>query len=171
MAFVRVDKSRQGGYAQFQPVVTMGAYLADGKKHASRSIMFRISRPLLDQLGWTFDSSSIDVAISEGTDKDSGYLQVVPVPADLHTRRMTLSQSGKGSHGVAVSMTIESFKHYVLNECPVSAAIVPHMVDGNALIIECPDWLRYNPESVPKPEPKPVAPPVQLHPGRGRRRG
>ena len=41
----------------------------------------------------------------------------------------------------------------------------------SALIIECPDWFRYNPASVPQPEPGPVPlAPVQLHPGRGHRR-
>ena len=162
MAFVRVDKSRQGGTHLAVPMVTMGTYLADGKKHKTKHIAFRISRPLLEQLGWAFDGVSVNVTVNEGTDKDSGYLQLVPATADLHTRRLTLSHGGKGNQGVSVSITADNFRHYVLNECPVSADITPHIVDGDTLIIECPDWLRYNPQSVPEPAPKP-APVTQLH--------
>ena len=34
--------------------------------------------------------------------------------------------------------------------------VVSHIIDGEAIIIESPDWLRYNPESVPKAEPPKV---------------
>lgn len=158
MAFVRVDKSRQGGTHLAMPIVTMGAYLADGKKHKTKHIGFRISRPLLIQLGWKFDGVSVNVTVNEGTEKDSGYIQLVPTEPDLHTRRLSLSHGGKGNQGVSISITADNFRHYVLNDCPVSSDVVPHMVDGDALIIECPDWFRYNPQSVAEPEPSRVTP-------------
>ena len=166
MAFVRVEKLRRGIGSMLLPIITLGAYLADGKVHKTKSIGMRFSDPLIQQLGWKLDERSMYININEGIDDDQGYLQIVQTTEDIHARRITRSEKG-GHHGIALNMGADALKHYVLNECPVPAAPATHMIDGNALLIECPDWLRYNPESVPKK----ASPPVQLHPGRGRRRG
>lgn len=170
MAFVKVEKLHRGGYNGTVAIVTMGAYLADGKAHKSRSVNFRMTQPLIQQLGWVPVERKLIVAINEGIDVDKGFLQIT---LDPNGRRISQTLEGQG---FSLSATIESFHHYVLNECPVPSATVSHVIDNGALIIECPDWLRYNPASVPQPEPKQVplvaAPPapVQLHPGRGHRR-
>lgn len=161
MPFVRIEKSRHGGLSSYtQPVVVMGAYLADGKAHKSRSVTFRMTRPLLDQLGWTLDDHGrIGVAVHEGTGADQGYIQLV----QDEERGYRGSQGGstnaedRVNQGVSISVTIERFRHYVLNECPVPSHQVNFIIDGNALIVECPDWLRYNTQSAPPPvveEPK-----------------
>lgn len=165
MAFVKVEKRHTGGYNATVAMVTMGAYLADGKAHKGRSVNFRMTQLLIQQLGWVPVDRKLIVAINEGIDVDKGFLQIT---LDPNGRRISQTLEGQG---FSLSATIESFHHYVLNECPVSSATVSHVIDNGALIIECPDWLRYNPTSVPQPEPGPVPQtPVQLHPGRGHRR-
>jgi hypothetical protein len=167
MAFTKVEKLRTGGYGIVEPQVTMGAYLADGKKHKSKQVNFRISRTLVMQLGWEPEDNKLNILINEGSGSDKGFLQFMP-DSSKDARRVTIEPD---SHqGISLNTTIESFKHYVLNECPVPSEVVTHVVDGNALIIECPDWLRYNPLTEPKPEPKPETKVVDMHPGRGRRR-
>jgi len=153
MAFVTVEKLRSGAIgAAGIPCVTMGAYLADGKAHKSRSVNFRITRLLVDLIGWPLDERTLFLVVREGTDADKGFLQIMPDPQGRRTTQPTDGQ------GFSLSLAVESFHHYVLNECPVSSGVVQHMIDGDALIIECPDWFRYNPLSVPQPEkPKPVA--------------
>lgn len=163
MAFTRVEKLRMGGHMAPEPIVTMGAHLADGKKANSKGVAFRISRPLVTQLGWIPDDNGrLRIAINEGSGSDKGFLQLVPDPQGRYA-----TMKSDSNQGVSLNSDIQSFKHYVLNECPVSAHAVPHVIDGDALIIECPDWLRHNPQSVPEPVKK-SAPVTQLH-RRGRR--
>ena len=52
----------------------------------------------------------------------------------------------------------------MLNECPVSSAFVTHVVDNGVLLIECPDWLRFNPLSVPQTASEPSPEPPQSEP-------
>lgn len=149
MAFVKVEKRHTGGYNNTVAMVTMGAYLADGKVHKSRSINFRLTHLLVQQLGWEVVDRKLNVAIHEGIDADKGFLQIV---LDPNGRRISQTVEGQG---FSLSAIVESFKHYVLNECPMPSAPVSHVIDNGALIIECPDWLRYNPESVPQEAPAP----------------
>ncbi len=157
MAFVKVEKLRRGIGDLLTPVVTMGAYLADGKKHKTRSIMFRISFPLLRELKWEAKDGLFCIVIHEGTDTNRGFLQFTIDNDSIDSRRISTPKDGD-KHGISTNVTVDAFKHYVLNECPISAIPVAHTVDGSALIIECPDWLRYNPQSVPEPEPTKVTP-------------
>ncbi len=155
MAFVTVEKIRSGAIgAAGVPCVTMGAYLADGKAHKSKSVAIRITRLLVDLIGWPIDGRTLFLVVREGTDADKGFLQIMPDPQGRRTTQPTDGQ------GFALTLAIASLKHYVLNECPVSSSVVQHMIDGDALIIECPDWLRYNPLSVPQPVAKEVVAPV-----------
>jgi hypothetical protein len=146
----------------------MGTYLADGKIHKGKSVAFRISRTLVNELGWKEDEDGrIRIGIFEGTDKDVGFLQLA-----LDPRGYAGGSKGKEGHeqGISISVSVDRFKHYVLNECPMPAAQVTHIVDGDTLVVECPDWLRFNPQSVAQSGPKPETKIVDMHPGRGRRR-
>lgn len=157
MAFVKVTKSRIGaGIHQSQPMISMGAYLADGKVHKSRSVAFRITYALIEQLGWPLAEGKIGVSVLEGTGVDQGYVQLVHDDAFGYRGSQGSTDRDREHQGVSISLTAERFKHYVLNECPVVAGVVNHIVDGNVLIVECPDWLRYNPSSVPQEEKVPV---------------
>jgi hypothetical protein len=151
MPFVKIEKARIGlGSLNIEPIITMGAYLADGKKHKLRSIAFRITYPLIVQLGWTIKDHKLSIGINEGTGTDKGFLQLVEDELGYRGAQGHRSNKSDSFMGISVSITIERFQHYVLNECPVSAKPANHIVDGNALIVECPDWLRFNPLSVPE---------------------
>ena len=150
MAFVQLNKSRVVTASVQEPFVTMGTYLADGKAHKGRSISFRFTHPLILQLGWELKDRKIGVGVNEGIGEDAGFLQLVN--DEIHGYRGSQGSATRVREyqGVSISVTIERFKHYVLNECPVSAHIVNHMIDNNTLIVECPDWFRFNPQSVPE---------------------
>lgn len=151
MPFVKIDKSRRASTGE--TVVSMGTYLADGKKHMTKSVAFRISAALLKQLGWVISEGKIALGVHEGTGVDKGFLQLVLDPQGYRGSQGKETEEGAG---IGISITSDRFKHYVLNECPVSAVIVAHTIDGDALVVECPDWLRYNPLSEPQPEPEKV---------------
>jgi hypothetical protein len=59
------------------------------------------------------------------------------------------------------------FRHYIINEVPTPLMDVEFTYDAKdkTVLIQCPDWLRYNPLSVPQPavveEKKPVSPPTK----------
>src|SRR5580765_2060661 len=153
MPFVKVVKARIGTPTGGEPVVTMGAYLADGAVHKARSVAFRMTYPLIVQLGWPLKEGRIGLGVLEGTGSDQGYLQlVVDEQHGYRASQGTREREGHTYYGLAISLTTERFRHYVLNECPVSSAPVNHIVDGDTLIIECPDWFRFNPQSVPQPQ-------------------
>lgn len=165
MAFVKVEKIRPSFNGATIPIVTMGAYLADGKHHVSKSIMIRLTNSLIDQLGWVFDKEgAVYVTVHEGNGTDAGFLQITVGVRDIAARKVTRNKDPSKSQGISVAITVSSLKHYVLNECPVSATEQVHTVDGAALIIQCPDWLRYNPQSYKEPEVKkptvPARPPT-----------
>jgi hypothetical protein len=165
MPFVKVIKSQRTAGGD-EPIVTLGAYLADGKHHIHKSISFRVNKPLIDKCGWKLDDDGrISLSVAEGTGDDVGFLQIVEDPKGYKCSQGRNRETGIGpdtSQGVSLSMVVERLKHYVLNECPVASDIVPHIVDGNALIIECPDWLRFNPQSVEEPEKEQPRSPLSL---------
>ena len=43
---------------------------------------------------------------------------------------------------------------------PCVGIVVAHMIDDGALIIECPDWLRFDPTTEKAPEPEPIKKPT-----------
>lgn len=181
MPFVKINKSSRGGLmASVHPIVTMGAYLADGKQHKNRSVTFRLTSALLTELGWEFNERSILVGVFEGTGTDKGFIQLAPDPKGYKCSRPVNDAGIVSNQGISVNVSVERFKHYVLNECPVSSAPVQYIIEGTSLIVECPDWLRYNPLSEPQEEKKeePQRPPPREEPARrevvnlrGRRRG
>lgn len=164
MAFVKVEKRSYAG--NDEPQVTMGAYLADGKKHKSKSVAFRVTQLLVRQLGWSVVADRYKIAVLEGTGEDAGFIQLVQSD-DGYVAGFKDPDGTR--QGIGINVTIERFKHYTLNECPVTSQPVNHIVEGNTLIVECPDWLRFNPTSAPEPEPKPKAN-VEMIPNRHERR-
>ncbi len=153
MPFVKVHKARMGTPTGNEPVVTMGAYLADGTVHKGRSVAFRMTYPLVLQLGWPLKDGKIGLGVLEGTGSDQGYLQIVVDEQNgYRASQGSKDREGHTYYGLAISLTTERFKHYILNECPVTSSAVNHIVDGDTLIIECPDWFRFNPQSVSEPE-------------------
>jgi hypothetical protein len=104
-------------------------------------------------LGW--DKEGTTAVVLEGTDTDVGFLQITPDPAGYSvTGKSTKSAQSRG-----ITVAIDRFQHYILNEAPVPTMPVQFMVEGDTLIVECPDWLRFNPLSVPQPEPVADPPP------------
>jgi hypothetical protein len=156
MPFIKIKKSRTGLH-ETEPVMAMAAYLADGK-FKSRIVNFRFNRMLLGLLGWEVHEGRIRLAVHEGTGTDKGLLQIVPDPGGYSGTRVT------DGHGIAITVSIDRFKHYVLNECPMPSNLVNYIIDDDILIIECPDWLRFNPLS------EELDKVTQLHPKGGRRR-
>lgn len=157
MAFVKVDKSNRSYSLDNIPAVTMAAHLAEGKFHKGRSVSFRVSRALVDQLGWKATDGRIRIGVFEGTDKDVGFLQLMVDPEGYSA---ALGEPGS-KQGIGINVTIERFKHYVLNDCPVASMTVNFIAEKDTLVVECPDWLRFNPLSVPQqeaPPPRPIQP-------------
>ena len=145
MAFVRVAATHRQRSMPGESV-TMGLYLADGKTVQRKSVGFRLSRALLDKLGWAGDTTTT-VSVYEGVGEDVGFWQIAP---DKDGYKLTPKREGKSrDHGRSFLVNAASFKHYVLNDPgPLSAKTVAHFVEDGRLLIECPNWLKFNPQSV-----------------------
>jgi hypothetical protein len=146
MAFVRVTAVHRPRRGQGE-TVTMGLYLADGKHVKRKTIGFRFTRSLLDKLGWPAGHEPYLVSLFEGIGEDVGFWQIAP---DKEGYSLTGKKGEAGlSQGRAFQVNTDSLKHYVLNEPgPITARPVSHIAEGSTLIIECPDWLKFNPQSV-----------------------
>jgi hypothetical protein len=118
MAFVKTkSKPRPGRNGSVE--VTMGAYLAGDKGVARKSVVIRIGVPTLTQLGWHTEPQTL-VSVMEGTDTDVGFLQLVPDEAGYAVTG-TKSKTGQSR---SVTVPIDRFNHYILNEAPVPSAPV-----------------------------------------------
>jgi hypothetical protein len=83
--------------------------------------------------------------VQEGVGAESGFLQLVE-----DERGYTFSTSGKHRElAVSANITESNLAHYVLNEVPVTSSPVEFSIedDGATILLQCPDWLRYNPLS------------------------
>jgi hypothetical protein len=141
MAFVRIKPKKSTGRGAADSV-SMGAYLADGKDISRKSVVFRFSRSVVEQLGW--DKEGTTAVVLEGTDTDVGFLQITPDPAGYSvTGKSTKSAQSRG-----ITVAIDRFQHYILNEAPVPTMPVQFMVEGDTLIVECPE-----PVADPPPQP------------------
>ena len=162
MAFVKTKPKLRAG-RNVTDTVAMGVYLADGKSLDRKSVVFRFSGSVLDTLGWQPTNDTVmRVIVLEGTDTDIGFLQLVP-----DTSGYAVTGKGKSTNlSRGISIGIDRFQHYVLNEPgAVPSATVQYVIEGDTLLVECPDWLRFNPQSVPQPraEPPPVGAPQRTH--------
>ena len=146
MPFVEVIKSRNRWALSAEPQLTMAAYLADGKNFKGKSVGFRLTRSLVDALGWELTEKSISIKVNEGIGDDAGFLQLLRGEPGFLASTSYANKSG--TQGISFSSIDKNFKHYVLNECPVPAVIVQFDIIKDTLLVACPDWLRYDPTTV-----------------------
>lgn len=163
MAFIKVNKTMVGAASSSHfrnrvPSLRMASHLQSATM-TSRAIAFYFSTPLIEQVGWPVekqddDRRRITVSINEGTGEDAGVLMLEHDPKGYV---MAVSKATARTYGLAVSAP--RFKHYVLNETPCDITDVEFVVDEDAqqVMIQCPDWLRFDPTSVP-PEEAPEVP-------------
>lgn len=160
MAFVKVTKATGLGRATRtgQPIVRMGAHLHDGK--TPRSIYLSITPEAIDQVGWTvdnvvsqrktkdgrvYDRAACRIALNEGVGEDAGFLML----SEDTERGYTIGTTRGIRTAFTVNIGIAGVKHYTFNELPMDPKEVEFTIDpkDKTILIECPDWLRYNPES------------------------
>jgi len=138
----------------------MSAHL-QSEKGTTRGIYIAITPDIIAQTGWIVAENdqrkSVRVLVQEGVGDDAGFLLLTEDPAGY-----SLGTTNKTAKSFSMSITSVKFQHYVLNEVPVPPEIVEYTVDekDHTLLIQCPDWLRYNSLSYTPPAPPPkVEPP------------
>ena len=168
MAFIKVQKSTIGTShkAGNREEIRMGSRFQSAKQ-SSRSIYVAITRAVIERVGWTTHTDngriSIGIAVHEGTHEDAGFWMLMEDPRGYHA---SSSKTGIAqSFGFGVSMP--RLQHYVLNDVSHETSPEPVQFDINepehTILICMPDWLRYNPTSVPDiPKPKLVPEPDEL---------
>jgi len=163
MAFTQINKSSLGSHSN-KNEIRMGSR-RQSQSVPQRSIYFAITRDVVAQVGWelTVDDDDgnrewIRVAVNEGSDEDAGFLLLTE---DMNKGYVFGTNKGATGFSLAGSVSCTRFKHYVLNDTTmdIEPAPVEFTVDEkeHSILIQCPDWLRYNPLSVPAvAKPKPV---------------
>ena len=162
MPFAKVERFYRSSSADTN-TIRMGSHLAAEK--IARGIYIGVGLDVVKQVGWLVKSTSdtrqaTTVAILEGTGDDGGFLML----AYDEKHGYTLGSERTGSRSFYTNITANKLKHYVLNEVPCPVGPVDFSIDEKAqtVLIQCPDWLRYNPASYQEPE-KEVVPPTR-HP-------
>lgn len=167
MAFVKVQKSRSGGRGETEPVIRMASHLHGGAKSGPpRGVYISISQPVIREVGWDVEEiqsrrentkgnrdtrNVCMISIQEGVGEDAGFIMLVEDKEKGYT-----AGTNKGeATSYTLSLSIQSFLHYVLNDVPHEPVKVEFTVDPNdkTILIQCPDFLRYNPLSYQEPEP------------------
>jgi len=165
MPFVKLNKSRSGAYYDnTEPQVRMG-YRLQSDIMPSRAIYFALTQSAVAAAGWKAEERPngrvvVTVDILEGTHDDAGFLMLMPDPKgySFGTNRAT------GENATNTSLTCHiiaaKFKHYVMNDPDeIDPHVVEHSYMEGGILIQCPDWLRYNPLSLPvRQEPSPPRP-------------
>ena len=160
MAFTRVTKGSTGTSSSGRSEdVRMGAHLQSGPG-TSRGVYFSIPQSVAIKAGWTLVDNAnvrkgVHLVIDEGHGEDAGFLMLSEDP-----RGYACGASREGAYALAMSITAQRLRHYVLNDCPVETEPVEFSVDPKAgtVLIQVPDWLRYNPLTAPQPEAPPPRP-------------
>jgi hypothetical protein len=165
MAFVKINKSFHIGRPSTEPRIRMGSHLHGGAKEGPpRGIYIAMTQEIVKRVGWTLepstsgrqskDGSYIErmvcmITVHEGVGEDSGFIQL----AEDREKGYVLGSTKGSASSLAVNMGIGAFKHYVLNEVPVEPHEVDFTIDeeDHTILIQCPDWLRYNPQSYKAP--------------------
>lgn len=171
MPFVSIKpKLRLTGGSVSLTHITIGAYLAEGISKP-RNISFRIPFQIMIDSGIPFENHKAMIGIHEGVGTDVGFVQLYHEPDP----RVGISSSQghkkertePSNQGFTASFRFERLQYYAPTEWPITATQVNHIVEGNSLIIEVPDWFRpnlkkmeedglYQPkEPTPSPQPKP----------------
>lgn len=157
MAFVKIDKHSRGG-SHATNEIRMGSHLKDN--NAPRGVYISITRDVFTTLKWPIEEvdtrTRIAIDIAEGTEGDAGFLSL----SVSSSSKATLFGTTKGAGTALVAIVAAArLKHYVLNDLTAPVEPVEFTIEeDNTILIQCPDWLRYNPESITKPPlPKPTA--------------
>jgi hypothetical protein len=124
----------------------MSARLAEGNQ--SRSIGIYPTRQLLEDVGFDLSEGKntiFNLDVLEGIGDDVGFWMLVPDP-----KGYAITLSKPKAHTCSCSISISKLKHYVLNECPVPPTEVEYSIDAkeHSILVQLPDWLRFNPLSV-----------------------
>ena len=157
MAFVKVNKSNTGAsYGSGVEEVRLGYHLSNGGSRGGRSMYVTITRALADKLGWKVEQqdngrNTMSVIIHEGTYEDAGFLMFENAEAGYSLG--TNGSTAGAHHALSSSISMSRIKHYAVNdpsEEKLTAACEYVINDDNTLLVQCPDWLRYNAASVPE---------------------
>jgi hypothetical protein len=146
MPFIKIVRFKGRSSHDFDGI-TMGAHLQGSEN--KRGLYISISRSVLERTTWSpinrENKVSYRITIQEGVGAESGFLQLVE-----DVNGYMFSTSSKNTKlGVSAGIYEGSLSHYVLNEVPVAARPIDFSVedDGATILLQCPDWLRYNPLS------------------------
>ena len=145
MAFEMITKGTHYSLNAYMAEVKMCASLADGERQ--RSLIFVYSLKVLKDMDIDINAEPRPrMAILEGTGEDQGFMKLL-----LHPKGYMISQYGSSKVSFSISTSVSKLKHYVLNECPAPMTDVEFSTDANehSMLIEAPDWLRFNPQSAP----------------------
>jgi len=88
------------------------------------------------------------IRVDEGWGDDAGFWLLTPKPIDTEERAYACTASAKVFSTAHTALPMHLVTHYVLNDRPIDAHDVAFDVQGESLLVECPDWLRYNPQSL-----------------------
>lgn len=165
MAFVKVEKGLTGSFRRDSIELRMGSHL-QSKTGTSRGVYLSLSRSLIDAVGWKKTSPEDNVhrvmcmvEVQEGVGSDAGFLLLTEAKEGAG---YALGTTSKKARSFSMALTLSKLKHYILNDVPTPTEPVEFSIEDRSILIQCPDWLRYNPESYdepPKPEvKKPISP-------------
>lgn len=156
MPFVTVEKSSRGIAYGVVAEIRMGSHLQSTKR-TSRGIYFAMTRSVIDQAGWTLTGGMINkdrevypIVLREGVGEDAGFMLLAQSDEG---NSYALGLSTRSSKSFNMSVSVVNLKHYVMNDVPVPSAPVEFTVDekDHTVLIQVPDWLRYNPLSYQAP--------------------
>lgn len=141
------------------PIIRMGTHLQGSK--TPRSVYMSISLSVLDQMGWSYtpeedERARCSIAVHEGTHEDAGFFMLERDPSGY---TFGGANNNKEARSALVSnIAVTKLRHYAVND-PLMEHPPEHVeftIDEKegTILIQLPDWLRYNESSVPDPEPE-----------------
>lgn len=169
MAFVQVAKSAIGGARNIEAEIRIGWHKANNV-NKSRALYIAVTKLVVEAVGWKVEIGNPDdpnsrtytkITLLEGTYEDAGFI-VLAESWDRHGYVLGNNKGTTTNAAFGVGITVSRLKHYVINDVEIEQPPKPveYTVDEKTktILIECPDWLRYNPQSVPELPPQPPAP-------------
>lgn|SRR5215472_19131201 len=132
------------------PLIRMGSQLANNKH--PRMIAISVSRMAFTSVGFTTFASEGNtrcrMRVDEGWGDDAGFWLFTPLPHDTGEKSYACGGARGNFHTLQIAIAMGSVAHYVLNEKPIDMHDVEFSTEGKSLLVQCPDWLRYNPQSL-----------------------
>jgi hypothetical protein len=151
MPFTQIIKHARGKTSgNHEPTIRMSCSLNEGKEKP-RALSISISLAAFTSVGFTAfanENTKARISIEEGWGDDAGFLLLTPIPASDILGGYSCTATGKNSQMLQTSVPISKLIHYVPNEIPIPHEEVEFTVQDNSFLVQCPDWLRYNPQSV-----------------------